>query len=70
MVMSLTNGSHGYAPDNTSLQGTNRIVGSGREGNYESIKVPLIGGQLPFADIHNELVRYMAELERELDKQS
>ena len=70
MVMSLTNGSHGYAPDNTSLQGANRIIGSGREGNYESIKVPLIGGQLPFADIHNELVRYMAELERELDKQS
>ena len=37
MVMSLTNGSHGYAPDNTSLKGADRIVGSGREGNYESI---------------------------------
>lgn len=67
MVMSLTNGSRGYAPDNESLQGVNKITGNGREGNYESIKVPLIAGQLPFADIHNELVRYMAELEQELD---
>ena len=67
MVMSLTNGSRGYAPDNESLQGVNKITGNGREGNYESIKVPLIAGQLPFADIHNELVRYMAELEQELE---
>ena len=67
LVMSLTNGSCGYAPDNTSLKGRDGISASGREGNYEAIKVPLIAGQLPFADIHNELVRYMAELERELD---
>ena len=70
MLMSLTNGSRGYAPDNTSLRGLDRISANGREGNYESIMVPLIGGQLPFADIHNELVRYMGELEQELDKNS
>ncbi|MBO7148027.1 MAG: neutral/alkaline non-lysosomal ceramidase N-terminal domain-containing protein [Lentisphaeria bacterium] len=69
IVMSLTNGSRGYAPDNESLQGVNKITGNGREGNYESIKVPLIAGQLPFADIHNELVHYMAELEEELDRE-
>ena len=70
MVMSLTNGSWGYAPDNQTLHGGNRITANGRDGNYESIKVPLIGGQLPFADIHNELVRYMSELEQELDQDS
>lgn len=64
MVMSLTNGSEGYAPDNTSLRGADQISSSGREGNYESIKVPLIGGRLPYGDIHNELVRYMAELDK------
>lgn len=67
LVMSLTNGSRGYAPDNESLMGVNRITGNGREGNYESIKVPLIAGQLPFEDIHNELVRYMSELEQEFE---
>lgn len=63
LVMSLTNGSRGYAPDNTTLQGENTPTAWGKYGNYEAIKVPLIGGRLPYADIHNELVRYMAELE-------
>lgn len=66
LVMSLTNGSRGYAPDNTSLRGADMPTDGGREGNYESIKVPLIEGCLPYADIHDELVRYMAELEAEL----
>ena len=64
MLMSLANGSMGYAPDNKTLKGEDNIVGE--QGNYEAIKVPLIFGQLPYADIHNELLKYMIELEGEL----
>jgi len=64
MLMSLTNGANGYAPDNDSLRGL--IGGTGDKGNYESVRIPLIEGRLPYADIHNELVRYMTELESRL----
>ena len=61
MVMSLTNGACGYAPDNGSLQRKGNSCG-----DYAAFMTPLIFGHLPFADIHNELVRCMIELEREL----
>lgn len=64
MMTSLTGGAFGYAPDNVSLGKTDGIVSE--KGNYEAIKVPLIAGRPPYADIHNELVRYMAELESRL----
>ncbi len=65
MLMSLANGVHGYAPDNDSLRGCDDITSE--KGNYESVKTPLIAGRLPYADIHNELVRFMAELEKTLE---
>ena len=68
MVMSLTGGSYGYAPDNCSLQKLDKISQDGRKGNYEAIQAPLACGQPPFADIHNELVNGMAALEHELNK--
>ncbi len=64
MMTSLTNGAFGYAPDNVSLGKSDAIVSE--KGNYEAIKVPLIAGRPPYADIHNELVRYMTELEKSL----
>ena len=67
MLMSLTNGSFGYAPDNDSLKGL--INGPGDSANYEVTRVPLIAGRLPYSDIHNELVRSMKEVEQLLDAQ-
>jgi len=56
MLMSLCNGTAGYAPDNQQLQ----------RDSYESYTVPLITRKLPFANIHNELLEYMKEIDAEL----
>ena len=61
MVMSLTNGVLGYAPDNGSLQKQGSSCG-----DYAAFQTPLIFGHFPFADIHNEMVRFMLELEKTL----
>ena len=65
MLMSLTNGAFCYAPDNHTLK--DHTAKNGKDnGHYETVKTPLIGGRLPYADIHNEIVRYMIELEKML----
>ena len=65
MLMSLTNGAFSYAPDNQSLRHVD-IKDGHNNGNYEAVKTPLVGGRLPYADIHNELVKYLIELEKTL----
>ncbi|MBS3762275.1 MAG: neutral/alkaline non-lysosomal ceramidase N-terminal domain-containing protein [Planctomycetes bacterium] len=52
-VTSLVNDSVGYAPDETKAQ----------EGGYAADTVPMICGQLPFADVHQELVEKLLELD-------
>ncbi len=56
MVLSHCNGSCGYAPDKKSLA----------TDSYESYRVPLIAGRLPYADIHRELVSAMLKLDAHL----
>ena len=34
--------------------------------SYAAYRTPLIVGRLPYADIHNEIVNYVKELEKEL----
>lgn len=58
MVMSLCNGSFGYAPDNTQLQ----------KNSYESYMVAFMLRRQPFANIHNELVQDMLQLDNELNQ--
>jgi len=48
MVLGLTNGQLGYAPD--------RKTAAAKSEGYTAYMVPLILGQLPFANIHDELV--------------
>ena len=60
MLMSLTNGRYGYAPSQDILDMT--ALANGR-GGYESNRVPLINGLLPYGNIHKELVQYMTELD-------
>ncbi len=60
MLMSLTNGRYGYAPAQDILDMTS--LANGR-GGYESDRVPLINGLLPYGNIHRELVQYMTELD-------
>lgn len=55
-VVSLCNGSYGYAPDDSVADRIKREAGG-----YEAVDVPLINGQLPFSNIHQELKRYMLE---------
>jgi len=57
MVLSHCNGALGYAADQASLA-TN---------SYASYTVALIGGRLPYADIHRELVRAMRKLDVSLE---
>ena len=61
MLMSLTNGRFGYAPSQDLLDMA--TVDKGAGGGYESTRVPLINGILPYGDIHHELVQYMTELD-------
>jgi hypothetical protein len=56
LVLGLTNGDIGYAPD--------RNVSA--KGGYAVDTVPLIVGELPFRDIHGELVRELLEVEKGL----
>ena len=56
LVMSLTNGSLGYAPDETVAA----------RGGYAADIVPMMCGALPFADIHRELVDALLRLDAAL----
>jgi hypothetical protein len=56
LVVSFTNDSVGYAVDTTTAA----------RGGYAADMVPLIRGELPFANIHAELVRELRELDRML----
>jgi hypothetical protein len=56
LVMGVTNDGLGYAPDKTTAE----------RGGYAADMVPLILGNLPFANIHEELVRELLALDAEL----
>jgi len=57
LVMGLTNGCEGYAPD--------RVVA--KRGGYAAQMVPVMLGRLPFANIHEELSQKLIELDKELN---
>ncbi len=57
LVMGITNGNMGYAPDKTA---------AGR-GGYAADIVPMITGRMPFLDIHSELVNALLELDSKLN---
>jgi hypothetical protein len=57
LVMGITNGSMGYAPDKTAAAC----------GGYAADTVPMIVGRMPFLDIHSELVQSLLELDRRLN---
>lgn len=54
LVMGITNGSMGYAPDKTAAA----------RGGYAADTVPMIVGRMPFLDIHSELVNAFLEIDR------
>lgn len=54
LVLGLTNGDVGYAPDKTMAA----------KGGYAADMVPIIVGEFPFKDIHTELVRELLQLEK------
>lgn len=56
LVVSFTSDSQGYAPDRTAAA----------RGGYAADTVPLILGQLPYADAHGELVRELLAVDRGL----
>jgi len=56
VVLGVTNDSVGYAPDRTVAA----------RGGYAADQVPLMQGTLPLANIHDELVGALLELDREL----
>ncbi len=58
LVMGFTNDSQGYATDKTAAA----------KGGYEADRVPFICRQLPFADIHTELVRELLDLDASLQE--
>jgi len=53
LVMSVTNDTLGYAPDRTCAA----------RGGYAADVVPLMGGFVPFANLHDDLVRELSALE-------
>ena len=53
LVMGITNGSMGYAPDKTAAA----------RGGYAADTVPMIVGRMPFLDIHSELVNAFLEMD-------
>jgi hypothetical protein len=57
LVMGITNGMAGYAPDHTAAA----------RGGYAADMVPLILGQLPYADIHTELANALIEIAKAVD---
>jgi len=56
LLMGITNDLLGYAPDRETAQ----------RGGYAADQVPLMLGTLPFANIHNELVEQLLQLEAKL----
>ncbi len=56
LVMSLTNGASGYAPDKNRQN----------SGSYEATMVPFMQGRLPYTRIHEELVEAFLAIDREL----
>ena len=58
LVMGITNGGMGYAPDKTASA----------RGGYATDTVPMIVGRMPFRDIHTELVQAFLEVDRILSK--
>ena len=56
LVMGITNGSMGYAPDKTAAA----------RGGYAADIVPMIVGRMPFRDIHSELAQAFLEMDRVL----
>jgi hypothetical protein len=56
LVMGLTNSSEGYAPDHTAAE----------RGGYAAQVVPLIKGNLPYAPLHDPLVRELVALHGDL----
>jgi hypothetical protein len=57
LVMGITNDTLGYAPDRET---------AAKGGGYAAGFVPLMGGSVPFADIHGELVRELLSLDAAL----
>jgi len=53
LVMGITNGTFGYAPDKTAAA----------RGGYAADTVPIIAGMLPYANIHEELVEAFLKLD-------
>ncbi len=58
LVMGITNGSMGYAPDRTAAA----------RGGYAADTVPMIVGRMPFRDIHTELVKAFLDVDNILSK--
>ncbi len=56
LLMAVTNGTMGYAPDRTIAA----------RGGYAADVVPMIVGRLPFRDIHSELVQAVLKVDRAL----
>ena len=56
LVMGVTNGNMGYAPDKTVAA----------RGGYAADLVPMIVGRLPYRDIHAELAQALLEVDRAL----
>ena len=63
MLMSLTNDSGNYAPDNESLKEKEDAPVYAK---YAALHSPMYGGRLAYADVHNEIVRNMLELEKRI----
>jgi hypothetical protein len=57
LVMGITNGNMGYAPDKTAAA----------RGGYAADTVPMIVGRMPFRDIHSELVKAFLEIDCKLE---
>jgi len=57
LVMGLTNDYLGYAPDKETAQ----------KGGYVDTQIPFMLGQLPFANIHDELVAELLKIDKALD---
>lgn len=58
LVMGLTNGSMGYAPDRTCAA----------QGGYAADTVPMICGRLPYRNIHQELVEALLGTDAQLNR--
>ena len=58
LVIGVTNGNMGYAPDKTAAT----------RGGYAADTVPMIVGRMPFRDIHTELANAFLEIDRTLSE--